>query len=146
MGVIKIEKRILSSYQLLIYEDGYIEIKPMELLKLPPVDHEKCSSRIKQALLVLSLMQIYIENGENLENAFIKATISVAHDFGTTRQSILDKVTRQMDLKASEFREKARKYFDYKDSELKNILLKHIGAYSREADEIAINNFFNTPV
>ncbi len=136
------DKKILSSCQLLVYEDGSIKIEPMELAQPPIEEYANCSSRIKQALLVVSFTQSYVKNGYNLENAFVKATTSVADKLGTSRSSVLDKVTRQLHLTAPGFREKLRRYFDHNDLEIKNILLNNIGAYSRSADEKAIMSFF----
>ena len=139
-----IDKKLIAKYQLSVYENGFVEIRPMAITSHQKTNYDGCSSRIKQALLVLSSMQNYVNSGINYEEAFVKATTDLAEELNASRQSILDKVTRQMGLKAADFREKARLYFERDNLEIKDILLDHIGAYTRENDEFAINSFFKS--
>ena len=160
MGVTS--KELVATYDLLVYKDGSVDVKRKREKeeKTTKIEKVEVSSRIGQILRVIELsLEEYTEkkgsthSSKNFQLAFeiskivTSAVAKTAEELEITRNSVMDKIGRQLSLKHSDFLSMLLDFFQKMDNEneLENIVLKHISARSSEAadvDEDAVKEAF----
>lgn len=132
---------ITARYELIIYNGGErIELKRLDN-QAEEIDLSKCSSRISQILATVIEMKKQMDDNPastNLE-IYSNAISKVAKNLEVNNTTIIDKLTRQIDLNAEQSREIIFEYLENNSPELKNVLLEKVGKNTKSADVNAIN-------
>ncbi|MCD7990911.1 MAG: hypothetical protein LUK37_03625 [Clostridia bacterium] len=163
------DKKILSRYELIIYEDGTTETRRLPLEVIPEektesfIDLSHTTSRIGQMLLTLKYLVQQFDNYEfdNLDMFSVSSEFKIAmskagDDFGVEVKSVLDKFIRQTrkingeSMTMDYLRDVLHTYLEELDSNPKQILIKDIlinsvSAKTSKQDKLAINLFFDQP-
>lgn len=134
-------KKILSTYRLIVYEDGSTDLIPDQIfLEKPKEDdkeEKKCSQRILQIVAVLkeTLVLLHSEtlireeiNVFALDKMVTMAVNNVSKCQGLSVPTVLDKCTRQLNLNKADFvmqLEQALYHVeDYKEADLYKAIYK----------------------
>lgn len=131
---------ILAKYELIIFKDGRIEIKPVLNLEEEIILSE-CSSRIHQIISTIITMKKLISINTNASDIeiYTNAIKQVAESFNVSPTTITDKLTRQLNLNADQSRNIIFDYLRNNSINLKNLLLQNIGKNTKTSDTLAIN-------
>lgn len=162
------ERKILSRYEVLIFDDGSMESKRLPI-DVPETKMEKfidlnmTSNRIGQILLTLKyLTKQFDEFDYEAEDMFLissefrEAVRKASNDYGVDEKSVLDKFIRQTKradkttLKMEYLKDILMDYLQNMDNNpkrimIKEILIESISDNTTKRDLVAINDFFEQP-
>lgn len=133
--------RIISRYELIMYDTGAIDIKPLNVDKAVD-DYSSCSSRIKQVLSVVNEMENIDKNNSGLNDVeiYTSAISHVSKTLGVQQSTISDKLTRQLGKNADTIRPMILDYIRNGSPDLKTLLLSKVSKNSKSEDIQAITN------
>lgn len=146
--------KILKRFEVIVFENGSIEFHEMTDSQEIKNDDSilnlnECSSRIAQILSVIAIAnriqqgQLPILADDSISNA-ISETSKL---FKVSIQSVMDKLTRQIELPMSEFRAFVRDFTNGERSEeFKNILISHADSKNKKGKDLrAIEAIWKNP-
>lgn len=140
--------KIMKEFFLRIWDDGRTELTEIEKKDLNNLLDE-CSGRMNQTLLIILEMKTKrIEKkkeGREIDysDLYNEALNRIAYSLDISRNSVRDKLERQLSKTASEIRKLIEDYLEFGCQDLKQVLLVSVEGTQRERqDRIAIEELF----
>lgn len=130
---------LLSVYNLYVYDDGSVVLRPIS--NSSRINTDGASSSIRQIVRTLELV------AEGPYNKGVRRRVSqgitkTARIEGINESSVHSKMTRKLDLSMKEFKDLVENYFAGLSTELEDVLLDACVDRSKTEDESALNQLF----
>lgn len=135
--------RLIKQYVLRVYDDGEINIEEImsnnheAMTSIDTIISSKGSSRIKQILYVIEKVKNY--NQGEISDRVSYAIKEAANAFSVSTSSIIDKLTRQLNLNIESFNNILWEYLNNESDELYKIISSNVGAHTRIEDQKLID-------